>query len=244
MAPITPETGGKAIKSVDRSPTLAEAAANSIRDAIFRGDLSPGTPLREVELSQTLHISRGTVREALRLLTRQGGLVETIPYKGTIVAVLTPERVKEIYTLRAQLESYAVRLALENNAWRQEEVEQCGRLVAQMSKLLKEENYFDEIHADMEFHRRISAPSNHHLLLEVLNNLQSQILALIVNTKLYRSDRVPDDISHQAILDAIVQGDPVAAEEIVRNHIIDAGSALLQRMLEIEAQADKRGNTR
>jgi DNA-binding GntR family transcriptional regulator len=227
------------IKSVERPPTLAEAAANSIREAIFRGDLSPGTPLRENELSQTLHISRGTVREALRLLTRQGGLVETIPYKGTIVAVLTPERVKEIYTLRAQLESYAVQIALENKAWCPEDLEACKELVAQMGKMLKEENYFEEIHLDMEFHRRISAPCNHHLLLEVLNNLQSQVLALIVNTKLYRSDRVPDDISHQAILDGIAQGDPAAAADVVRNHIIDAGSALLQRMLERQSLTDK-----
>jgi len=237
----TPGSRGKAIKSVDRSPTLAEAAANSIRDAIFKGDLAPGTPLREVELSQALRISRGTVREALRLLTRQGGLVETIPYKGTIVAVLTPERVKEIYTLRAQLESYAVRLSLENNAWAPDDLKQLQQMVSQMGVLVKEEKYFDEIHVDVEFHRRISAPCHHHLLLEVLNNLQSQVLALIVNTKLYRSDRVPDDISHQAILDAIIQGDPAVAEEITRSHIIDAGSSLLQRMVETQARAGKTG---
>ena len=56
----------------------------------------------------------------------------------------------------------------------------------------------------------------------------------ILNTKLYQSDMVPDDVSHQAILDGILSGDPAMAENTVRQHILDAGSSLLKRMEEID----------
>ena len=55
----------------------------------------------------------------------------------------------------------------------------------------------------------------------------------ILATKLYRSDMVSDEVSHQAIFDGIASGDPDLAEEIVRKHINDAGTSLVRRMEEL-----------
>jgi DNA-binding GntR family transcriptional regulator len=161
------------VKQVDRPPTLVAAAADNIRHEILRGELLPGQSLPEVELSKTLNISLGSVREALRLL-QQDCLVEVIPYRGAFVARLSTERVEEIYTLRCLLEPYAVRLSIENQ----------------------------------------------------------------LNTKLYRSDMVPDDVSHQALCDGIMSGDAALAAELVRKHISDAGSSLVRRMQEAERVAE------
>lgn len=218
------------MEELKRPPTLVEAAADSIREAIYRGDYRPGQPLRENELSQSLNISRGTVREALRLLKNENGLIDSIPYQGAFVARLTPAKVKEIYTLRALLESYAVRIAIENGAYTDDDLVELKELVSELGELRTSRDYIEDIKADMEFHHMISERCNHKLLLGVLNNLQSQILIFILNTKLYKSEPVPQDISHQAILDGILSNDPAKAEEIVREHITDAGSSLLQRM--------------
>jgi DNA-binding GntR family transcriptional regulator len=51
-----------------RPPTLTATVAEHIREAIVRGQFIPGAPLHEVNLSKSLGISRGTVREALRHL--------------------------------------------------------------------------------------------------------------------------------------------------------------------------------
>jgi DNA-binding GntR family transcriptional regulator len=56
---------------------------------------------------------------------------------------------------------------------------------------------------------------------------------LVFNTKFYRSDRVPDSVSHRLILEGIRARDPIAAEEIVRKHIIEAGTSLVKRMEEV-----------
>ena len=217
------------VEKVIRPPTLTSAVADKIREAIFRGDLQPGAPLREIELSKSLEISRGTVREALRILMDEG-LINVETYRGAYVARLTPEKAKEIYTLRGVLEGYAVRLALENSAYTTMDFEILNELVNRMGELDDAGNLLKVLHTDMRFHMLICERSNHRLLLNVLGNLQSQSMLFILNTKLYRSDSVRDDISHQAIIDALRGGDPSIGEEIVRKHIYDTGIALLERM--------------
>jgi DNA-binding GntR family transcriptional regulator len=225
------------VKQVDRPPTLVAAAADTIRLDILRGELLPGQSLPEVELSKTLNVSRGSVREALRLL-QQDGLVEVFPYRGAFVAHLTPERVEEIYTLRCLLEPYAVRLSIDNQAFTGEDFQQMETLVRRLGELERSGDYSDAIETDMQFHDLICRRCNHGLLLDMLKNLQSLTVMFILNTKLYRSDMVPDDVSHQAIFDGIMSGDAALAAEMVRKHITDAGSSLVKRMQEAERIAE------
>jgi DNA-binding GntR family transcriptional regulator len=225
------------MQKVDRPPTLAVAAAKNIRDEIAKGALMPGKPLHEVELSKQLNISRGTVREALRLLQKDG-LVDVITYRGAFVARLSPHKVKEIYTLRALLEPYAVRLALENRSFSQADLDEMKAMVKKLGELEKSDDYAETIETDINFHKFISQPCEHELLLGVLGNLQSITLMFILNTKLYHSDMVPDDVSHQAILDGILSRDPAVAEQVVRQHILDAGSSLVKRMEELEWETE------
>ena len=65
-----------------RPPTLTATVAEHIREAIVRGQFIPGAPLHEVELSKSLGISRGTVREALRHLQDEN-LVDIVPHQGS-----------------------------------------------------------------------------------------------------------------------------------------------------------------
>ncbi|MGD0435905.1 MAG: GntR family transcriptional regulator [Bryobacteraceae bacterium] len=222
------------LQRVNRPPTLTAATAQNIQEAILRGDFAPGDPLREAELSESLEVSRGTVREALRLLHQEGALVEVISHRGAFVIKLSLERAREIYTLRALLEPYAIRTAMENRAYSNADLGEMEELVGRIERLEKEGNDSALVKADIEFHRLITRRSNHQLLLDMVNKLQSQALVLIFNTKLYRSDRVPDSLAHRAILEGLRAGDPAAAEEILRKHIIDAGSSLVKRMDEVQ----------
>src|SRR4051794_2075000 len=78
---------------------LADEVADSIREAIFSGAYAPGEQLREVELSKTLDVSRGPVREALLRLEREG-LVRSAWYRGATVMTLTPKDVAELDSQR------------------------------------------------------------------------------------------------------------------------------------------------
>lgn len=222
------------MERLTRPPTLTAATAQNIQEAILRGDFAPGDPLRESDLSDKLEVSRGTVREALRLLHQEGALVEIIPHRGAFVIKLSVERAREIYTLRALLEPYAVRIAMENKAYSESDLAELQQLVERLHELENERNDPALVKTDMEFHHVATRRCNHQLLLEMVGKLQSQTRVLIFNTKRYRSDKVPDSASHRAILEGIAAGDPLAAEEIVRMHIIDAGSSLVKRMQEVQ----------
>src|ERR1700750_2235425 len=85
---------------------LAEESADRIREGIFDGHFPPGTPLREVELAKDLDVSRGSVREGLALLEREG-LVHGEWHRGTTVIEVTARDVEEVYTGRAALDGLA-----------------------------------------------------------------------------------------------------------------------------------------
>jgi DNA-binding GntR family transcriptional regulator len=223
------------VQPVERPVTLTVATARNIEAAILRGDFAPGAPLREGDLSEILGVSRGTVREALRLLHQEGSLVTIFPHRGAFVIKLSLERAREIYTLRALLEPYAIRLAMETKAISEADLQELHQTVAKIEQLEKEGNDSALVKADMEFHHLATRRCNHQLLLEMVKKLQSQTLVLIFNTKLYRSDSVPDSVSHWGILEGLRAGDPAAAAEIVRKHIVDAGSSLVNRMEEVQS---------
>ena len=63
-----------------RRPLLRETAYETLRDAVVRGDVAPGEPVRDSELAKRLGLSRAPVRDALARLGHEG-LVETRPHR-------------------------------------------------------------------------------------------------------------------------------------------------------------------
>jgi DNA-binding GntR family transcriptional regulator len=89
-----------------------ERAVSELRAALFEGRIEPGTPLREIHLAGWLGISRSTVREALRILVRDG-LARHIHNKGVVVTSLSDADLEEIYRTRLILEVAGLRAMTE-----------------------------------------------------------------------------------------------------------------------------------
>jgi DNA-binding GntR family transcriptional regulator len=227
------------VNQVVRPPTLTTAVADRLRDAILRGDLAPGAPLHEEELCSSLGVSRGTVREALRMLCDER-LVEIFPHRGAFVVEFSLERAHEVYTLRALLEPYAVRTALEQHAYSQQDLDGLTELVRELGEHARAGDVLAEVEADHEFHRRICAASHHELLVNVLDGLQSLTAIFMLSTKLYRADPWNTERAHLEILDAIRLGIPERGEEIVRRHIDETGRTLLRRIKEAKSARSRR----
>jgi DNA-binding GntR family transcriptional regulator len=123
-------------------------------------------------------------------------------------------------------------LALEKRVYSEADFRKMKALVKQLGELEPTTGYSGSVEVDMRFHQLICACCGHALLLEMIGNLQSLTLMFILNTKLYQSDKQQDDVSHLAVLNAILDGAPETAEQVVRQHIIDAGRSLVERMEE------------
>lgn len=91
------EAGDHAVPAITVDPgTEYQRLAEDVRSAILHGDLAPGDRLVEADLAEKYQVSRGTVREALRLLSSQA-LVETTRGRtgGSFVARVEPENISE-----------------------------------------------------------------------------------------------------------------------------------------------------
>src|SRR5215216_1029441 len=93
--------------SMVRSPSLAEQAADASVTGVSAGALKPGQRLVEVELANLLKMSRVPLREALKILEAQG-IVESIPHRGTRVAMFDDARVNQVCEVRIALERIAL----------------------------------------------------------------------------------------------------------------------------------------
>lgn len=91
---------------IERQSTAA-LVSEKLRDLITRGDLPPGTRLRENALAELLGVSRNTVREALRLLDHEG-LVDYHVHRGVMVRTLSESDVHDLYRAREAIEVAAL----------------------------------------------------------------------------------------------------------------------------------------
>ncbi len=217
------------MKGLQRPETLVTAVARSISEAIMHGELSPGEALPEHRLATELGTSRGTVREALRLLGDQG-LVDIFLHRGAFVATLTPQKAHEISTLRANLESFAVRLAMSQGAYTQAALGELEAALRDLERVTSGPDPLAVAEADMYFHDVLSQASNHELLLDVLQELRLQMCYFIVYTKLIGSDIESELATHARVLEAIRTGDAEIAAAAVHRHIIEAGEHLLAKL--------------
>src|SRR5947208_10591193 len=94
-----PAVSSPPVLSMVRSPSLAEQAADAIVTGVSAGALKPGQRLVETELAGLLNMSRVPLREALKILEAQG-IVESIPHRGTRIAMFDEARVNQIGQVR------------------------------------------------------------------------------------------------------------------------------------------------
>ena len=99
--------------SVPTAPaTRTEQVYDVLRAELLNGGLHPGQKLKMVELTDRFGVSQSVVREALTRLTADGLLVAT-PQRGFRVRDLSIEDIAELTETRIQVESLALRLAVE-----------------------------------------------------------------------------------------------------------------------------------
>ena len=97
------------LKVLERSQPLAEKIVEALEEAIISGRLLPRERLVELELAAQYDVSRAPVREALRMLERDGLVSKTT--RGFAVTDITAEAAAEIFEILAHLEELYTRSA-------------------------------------------------------------------------------------------------------------------------------------
>jgi DNA-binding GntR family transcriptional regulator len=93
----------------ERPLSVAEQIAGAVMRQILEGDYQLGERIKEQDLAERFRVSRGPVRDALRILAGDG-IVEILPNRGARVTRLTVEEVSEMFDIREALYGVCVRL--------------------------------------------------------------------------------------------------------------------------------------
>ena len=209
--------------------SLADKVFDLLIDAIVRGELPPGSRIREAALARQLGISRGPLREALRRLEGRK-LLEYTPNLGMRVASVALNDLIEIFQMREALEGMACRLATENMT--DAELDELSSVLEthRRSAELREGAAYYQHAGDLDIHFRIAMGSRNKRLADLL----CKDLYNFLRIHRYRSSASPGRASrayteHEAILAAMRARDPDRAEALMRAHIRQAVDTLRQR---------------
>lgn len=196
----------------------------TIKERIVDGTLDPGFPINEIEFAKDQNVSKTPIREALRQLEREG-LVVNIPGRGSAVAHITFQDIRETFELREIIECGAAKKAA---------------LVCHREEVNAKKKEIERLSAqDIELSWPVWGPEEdvHLFIIKCIGNqkLIETYLGLLDHIKRIRihyggkftRERYYSLLSeHITILDALVENNPERAELEVQNHLRNAAAYL------------------
>ena len=212
------------LSSFDNLEALPDKVYWSLEEAILEGKIKPGDRLIENELSKGFGVSRGPIREALRLLEKDG-LIRRVPRRGAIVEWISKEDISEIYEIVAILEGLAARNFCKGATG--DELAKLRQIYQEMETQVKKNNVLKYQKLNREFHEMIVLGNNNKKVKAIYNNFQKQI-RLVRKMNLSFVGRPEISLKeHKNILNAVLRKQPGKAEQEARQHIERAASMFL-----------------
>ena len=205
--------------------TVAMLALEQVRERILRGDYREGAPLRQDALAAELGVSRIPVREALRQLEAEG-LVTFSPHVGAVVSTLSLNEIRELFELRALLESEVLRRAVAH--MHQEDLERAAAVLGEYRTAFRRGDVAAWGKLNWEFHAALLRPAGQPLTMGILQTLhnQSDRYTRLQLTLTHGEDRAREE--HSAILEAVQECETQHACALLTSHILGAGRSLLE----------------
>ena len=211
--------------------SLPEQIAARLSERIVNAVYAPGQRILEQAIAAEFAVSRGPVREALRLLERDG-LVTILPRRGAQITNLTTAEVREIFDIRAVLNGLRDRELAEDPdrvrllAALEPEVAKLGRYARQPEM---GDAYIETVFA---LNRMLTHASRNGRLRTILDSLALQTLRYS-RLGLSTPQRRRQSVQHwQKLVKAIRDGDGAAAERAAQQRVLDSRDAAIRQLEE------------
>jgi DNA-binding GntR family transcriptional regulator len=197
-----------------QTESLTSQAYQQVRAAIIQGEFEPGAPLFEVHLASQLGMSRTPVREALKVLARDG-FVEVVPTRGYVVPRRSIDDMRELFELRESLEGMAARFAAMRAT--DQDLKELERLCINYAR---EQDWAKWAQIGTSFHDLLLVAARNGRLTAMLDSLNGQIVhsrRTVLQGNAQRRDAAIRE--HRAILEAVKAQQPDEAEARAREHV-------------------------
>jgi DNA-binding GntR family transcriptional regulator len=205
--------------------------ASILREAIYRGILAEGEALYQSQLAERLAVSPIPLREALRLLERDG-LVNFHGRRGAIVTGLSMENVQEIYEMMLFLETGLMRIAFPLIT--PADIDVAERLLDEMEA---QTDFMTWGGQNALFHAALYEPAHRYLTLDRIERLRRQVDRYIrVHMESIREEAQRE---HRRILEAVRAGNLPEVTEALTFHL-ERASELLQSHMKARETTERR----
>lgn len=201
-----------------RGKTLSESIQNSLISKMMHKSLVPGDKIIEAAIADEFKVSRTPVREALQSLSRQG-LVAMAPGCIALVREYTEHEILEIGTLRLVLDRFAIQLAMQQASYLD-----CKDLESIALKCLDgfhNNNHYERVKWDAEFHRKLSEISKHSLLLQFQTDISLKLRFILTYYHTFNDNRKEEEnlLLHLKIVEAFQNRDAETALNAIQQHL-------------------------
>ena len=198
-----------------RAP-LHVQVAERLRVLIDSGELAPGTRLNEIELCNTMGVSRTPLREAIRSLATEG-LIELQPNRGAIVSIVSQEDVTEILPIMASLEGLGGRLAAMHMD--QSKIAQVRKIHDQMIAHYKNNEVAEYFQTNRLIHELITEGSGNQTLVDTINSLSAKVRRARFTAQMTKESWAKAVSEHEEMIAALEAQDPDRLEAILVQHV-------------------------
>lgn len=217
-----------------RLQTLPEQIAEQVSHAIMRGDYGPGDPVKEQDLANLFQVSRGPIREALRILEKEG-VVRIVPNRGARVTSLSIQEVQDIFEIRAALSQLAAEhlCSSQDEKLRQGFVEQ-ARAIVEVADDPDALN--DYVNRSYSLSTMLSTSSSNRRLADMMQSLARQTIRYSL-LGLRRPERRRESAAiWQQVAQAIGDRDAAQASRLILQLINDSKNAAVAELEEDAAR--------
>lgn len=200
--------------------TFRAHIVDGLRNAILGGQLLPGSPVTESSLAEQFGVSRGPLREAMRQLIEEGLLV-TVPYTGTHVVDLSVEDVREIYSMRVNLEIFAF-----EQVWERRGDGFCKELRSRHAKLTRcidDQDDVGSIEAELQLHGFVYEATGHKILIKTWESIKGRLQLYWAAHHRAHGIRGPRRDGHDSYVETTLGENVEAMRAEIRNHMARGG---------------------
>jgi DNA-binding GntR family transcriptional regulator len=213
--------------------SASEFAAMQIRKAILDGTLEPGVRIQQHALASELGVSHVPLREAIQRLEAEGFLA-VHPRRGAFVMPLSRDDAREIFDLRATLETKALRASIPNlNSEQLQIIEEACAAGDGVTDLVR----YGEI--NVQFHRALFAGAGRPRLQSLIETLWGNAARYAMLLRFKGGHFEQSQIDHWELVEAALRGDVERAATTLATHI-DAAAGKILHLMDGDAAAGDR----
>ncbi len=212
-------------KPEETATSAQQQAYLFLRDQIQVGRLVGGARVKPEDIAAELGISRMPVREAIRQLDTEG-LLTIRPNRGAIVTVLSPDRLGELFEMRAVLEGLCARCAasrFDENAG-----DELALLLSLLNRAQGNIDLWIERHET--FHDFICERAGRPLVRAEARKLRAAVEPYLRLSQTHIVTTAESTRQHQELIDVLLMRNPDKAEAVMRHHIDSTATEITPAM--------------